>query len=234
MDMFFAQELESDISCYFEPLPVINSSSFQPYTNIPRNGLEQEKPSNSSNLMNMNKRMIDFLRRSMPVRTGNGDEHEKERCYRHMMNERMRRDKQKRSYSALHSMLPMGTKNDKNSIVQIATMKIQQLEKCIEELKKRNIELEAILELGNGEDEKINWSKIKLKVVKPTSGVDSMVEVLNCLKKFGFKTRSIRSFFSSEEFSAEVEIESKVGAAEIEEAMQQAIYEAEWKLRVSF
>lgn len=58
---------------------------------------------------NMNKRVLEFARRSWPepVRSRELD---RERGYRHMMNERMRRERQKQSYTALHSLLPQGTK----------------------------------------------------------------------------------------------------------------------------
>ncbi|PON83312.1 Basic helix-loop-helix transcription factor [Trema orientale] len=235
MDVFFPEEYFSgDTLWCCENIPA-NRSAFEPYREKPRNGFVQENAFYGSKKMNMNKRMIEFWRRrSWNKYENNEGEHEKERCFRHMMNERMRREKQKQSYLALHSMLPMGTKNDKNSIVQIATMKIQQLERYKEELRQQNMELEEILAGGNEEEIKTKWTKIKLKVANPTSGVDSMVEVLNCLKKLGLKARNIHSAFSAQEFSAELEIETKVGATEIEEAMQQTLIEAEWKLRPHF
>ena len=100
--------------------------------------------------------------------------------------------------------------NDKNSIVQIATLQIQQLERYKEELRRQSMELEAILAGNNEENITTKGTKIKLRVANPASGVDSMVEVLNCLKKLGLKARNIRSVFSSEEFSAELEIDAKV------------------------
>jgi hypothetical protein len=59
--------------------------------------------------VNTNKRMIDFLRRSWHPRIET-EEPEKELCFWHMMNERVRRERQKQSYMALPSMLPFGTK----------------------------------------------------------------------------------------------------------------------------
>lgn len=109
MEMFFEHDLQSDTNFWHDTLPA-NQSAFVQYTNRPRSEFEQL--SYGSNRMNMNKRMIEFSRRIWPQKTGNGAEQEleKERCYRHMMSERMRREKQKQSYSALYSMLPMGTK----------------------------------------------------------------------------------------------------------------------------
>lgn len=88
-------------------------------------------------------------------------------------------------------------------------MKIQQLERYKEELSRQNMELETFF-AGNEKEIRKKGTKIKLKVANPTSGVDSMVEVLNCLKKLGLKATNIHSVFSSEEFSAELEIETMV------------------------
>lgn len=104
-------------SFWYETLPV-NQSAFVQYntsTNRPRSEFGQQENHgciSNVNTMNMNKRMIEFWKRICPRRIGNGTEQEleRERCYRHMMCERMRREKQKQSYSALHSVLPIGTK----------------------------------------------------------------------------------------------------------------------------
>ena len=98
--------------------------------------------------------------------------------------------------------------SDKNGIVQVATTTIEQLERQKDELRKRNMELESIL----CNQRLVKWSRIRLRVANPTSGVDSMMEVLKCLKSLGLKTRNIQSSFSPYEFSAEVEIESKVSS----------------------
>ncbi|XP_062108190.1 transcription factor bHLH92 [Humulus lupulus] len=241
MDVFFSDECFSgDALWYRETIIPTTRSAFERYREEPRKEFMQR----SSNKMNTNKRMIDWLRRRS-LRSSNTnnqvDEHEKERCYRHMMNERLRREKQKQSFLDLHSMLPMGTKNDKKSVVQIATMKIQQLEKYKEELNREKMKLEETLfERNNNNDGNSSTvkggtnNKIKVRVANPTSGVDLMVEVLNCLKKLGLKAINIRSDLSSDEFYAELDIETKVGAAEIEKAMQQTLLEAEWKSRSYF
>ena len=98
--------------------------------------------------------------------------------------------------------------SDKNSIIQTAATKIQVLQKCREELQRRNSEAEKNLAAVEGE--RVGGAKIKLKVANPTSGVDSMVEVLKCLKHLGLKARTIRSNFTAQEFSAELEIETEV------------------------
>ena len=58
-----------------------------------------------------------------------------------------------------------------------------------EELWKRNMELERIL--GTKETEMATGTKINLTVENPTSGVDSMVEILKFLKQRRLKTRRI-------------------------------------------
>lgn len=118
MDVFFPQEQSGDIFWYSESLPEEKISAFLPYTNMPRNEFGQENACNHYNgPYNMKKRMIEFLRNSsssITVGKISGqkevEEYEKERSFRHMMSERMRREKQKNGYLALHSMLPIGTK----------------------------------------------------------------------------------------------------------------------------
>ncbi|GMN53505.1 hypothetical protein TIFTF001_022642 [Ficus carica] len=234
---FLHDQFPDDIVWYSEFLPPARESAFVPYR-------ENSVSCTNNGTCNINKRILGFLSRSSisttSAKTGVDQikqEHEKERCFRHMMNERTRREKQKQSYMGLHSMLPTGTKNDKNSIVEAAASKIQLLQRCEERLRRRKVELEAVLARNEKEMTMIKaggGTNIKVKVAHPTSGVDSMVEVLNCLKRLGLKARTIRSVFSKEEFSAELELESKVGAAEIEEALQLSLYETELRLRSHF
>ncbi|XAR57348.1 hypothetical protein NMG60_11025463 [Bertholletia excelsa] len=207
-----------------------NQSAFVRYSGEnPRGGL------GIRNEGNVHRRMVEMLRRMwmpMPAPAAEG----RENCYRHMMNERMRREKQKLSYSALHSLLPRGTKSDKNSIVQEAAKEIQELEKRREELQRRNMEMETII-ANNLERENVKKgerAKIRIKVANPSSGTDSMLEVLKCLKKTGSSSRAIRSNISAQEMTAVVEVESEMGAGQVEEAVQRALLEAEWKLRGRF
>ncbi|KAM6545619.1 hypothetical protein CsatB_026355 [Cannabis sativa] len=247
MDVFFSEEFFSGDALWYSEANITTTpmipSAFEVYREEPKKGsFMQTSWINSDNKMNLNKRMIDLLRRrrsssSSKYNISHVDhEHEKERCYRHMINERIRREKQKQSYFTLHSMLPVGTKNDKNSIVQIATMKIQELETYKEELKREQMKLkEALMERNININNKNKNNKIKVRVAKPiNSGVDLMVEVLNCLKRLGLRAINIRSHFSSDEFYAELDIQTEVGAAEIEKTMQQTLLEAEWKLRSAY
>ena len=109
--MFFPQEFQDDLTFLYESLPV-NQSAFVPYSNIPRSEIGQQNHCIGLNAMNVNRRMVEFMRKSWPGRVGNSAELDKERSYRHMMSERTRREKQKQSYTALQSMLPMGNKVD--------------------------------------------------------------------------------------------------------------------------
>ncbi|GKU85834.1 hypothetical protein SLEP1_g451 [Rubroshorea leprosula] len=234
MDRIISQLLHGDLFSYEdhtapleeeeEAAPVLNRSAFVPYVTATRNEFGLVK--NGMNLKpgSMNKRIIEFLRRNFGAR-----ETERERCFRHMMSERTRREKQKRSYSALHSVLPPGTKGDKNSVVQTATRTIQELEKQKEELQGRNNELEANLVAINEKDG--GRKKIRVRVDNPTSGIDSMVEVLRCLKKMNAKPRTIQSKFTTQELIAIVEIESKVGVGtgEVEKALEITLQEVKKK-----
>ncbi|GLT42212.1 hypothetical protein SLA2020_162260 [Shorea laevis] len=233
MDRIISQLLHGDVFSYEDhtaPLeeekaaPVLNRSAFVPY--VKTTGNEFGLVKNGMNLKsgNMNKRMIEFLRRNFWTR-----ETERERCFRHMMNERTRREKQKRSYSALHSVLPLGTKGDKNSIVKTAMRTIQELQEQKEALQRRNHELEANLVARNEKDG--GGTKIRVKVDNPTSGIDSMVEVLRFLKKMNAKPRTIQSKFTGQELITIVEIESKVGVGteEVEKAVEITLQELEKK-----
>lgn len=247
METFFEPEFQDNATFWYESLPV-NQSAFVQYSSRPRSEFGPGIQSSGSSVGNMNKRMIEFLRRSWPGtgRSGNGGgEPEKERTYRHMMNERVRREKQRLSYLALQSMLPMGNKvdylwqifrwvfsvfvykfiisdpshmvwllwillqNDKKSVVQIAAMQIQQMQWCKEELIRKKMELEKILD--SKEKEMVTGTiKINLKEENPASGVDSMAEVLKFLKQNRLQTTSIQSVFSPELFQAQLQIQTKV------------------------
>ncbi|KAK9288402.1 hypothetical protein L1049_016858 [Liquidambar formosana] len=229
---YLEEELQGEVF-WLEAFPV-KQSAFVQYQNIPIGGFRLENSAVNSNDRNMNKRMMELLRRrgctsaSAPA-VIERREPERERCFRHMINERMRREKHKESFQALHSMLPLGTKNDKNSIIQMTAVKIQELQTYKEELQRQNRELE--INLAAMEREKVGGTKIKLRVGNPTSGIDSLVEVLQCLKNLGLETRAIHSKHSAEEFYAELEIETKlIGAAEVENAVQRTLIEAERKL----
>ncbi|KAK7345947.1 hypothetical protein VNO77_16563 [Canavalia gladiata] len=201
-------------------------SAFVQYRDLPR-----INPLNGSNSQSMNKRMLSFLRKSCPVERNNKiAEHERDRSFRHMINERMRRQRQRQCCLALHSLLPHGTKTDNNSVIQMASKEILRLQGCREELQRKNFVIEPNLEAV--EINQIGGSKVQyLRVPYPTSGIDSMVDTLKCLKGHGVDTRSIKSTFSPQELFAELEIDTKVADAHVERAIWRTLDdELKWKL----
>ncbi|KAK3414894.1 hypothetical protein EUGRSUZ_H00196 [Eucalyptus grandis] len=235
MDLFFHEEVQSDIFWCDQlvepppppppPLPPANPSAFSPYTN--------RLPSQDRGFMpnpgnNMNKRVMEFLRRSW-AEPSQIQEFDRERGFRHMLSERMRREKQKRSYSSLLSELPHGTKNDKNSIVQTACMRIKELVKYKQELERQNGELKSGLNEKSGGD-KAEGTKIRVKIANPTSGIDSMLEVLKCLDNMGLKATAIQTQCSADQLFAVIEVENEIEAADVEKVIQWTLLEAERKL----
>ncbi|CAK7327189.1 unnamed protein product [Dovyalis caffra] len=221
MDHFFQEELQGDV-IWCEIFGPVNRSAFVPY--VSRHGvgseISVERSSEGAHPTNMNKRRIEFMRKSCPVTIGT-QEPDSKRCYRHMMSERVRRERERNGYLALHSLLPLGTKKDKNSIMQMAANRIQELKTYKEMLERRNDEIEERLAasgIGN-----VETAKIRIQVANPTSGVDPLVDVLKCLKSLGSKTRSIRSQFSDQQLVAAMDIETEIEAAEIENAVKRAL-----------
>lgn len=96
--------------------------------------------------------------------------------------------------------------NDKNSIVQAATKEILELTREREELLRRYQEMNV------SEDSLRRGAKtnIKVRVMNPTSGTDSLMVVLKCLQNLGVKTTTVRTVFSAGELSAVIEIENEV------------------------
>ncbi|XP_019180456.1 PREDICTED: transcription factor bHLH92 isoform X2 [Ipomoea nil] len=217
MDEFFqngcSQETATPLQWFDDFLPLVNPSAFVKYVDQRVGGVGSKGDgSGSSRDGNANKRMVEFLGKMwkpalQTMQTA------QERVHRHMINERMRRERQKQSYLALHRLLPLGTKGDKNTIIQMAAARIQELELCKEELMRRNSEIEMTLAASNNENNEGVSNKgkiISVKVAYPSSGIDSMLQVLECLKNSGTKLRSMHSNFSPQEFSALLEIEAKV------------------------
>ncbi|KAL2463691.1 transcription factor bHLH [Forsythia ovata] len=206
---------------------LVNPSAFLKYINQPIGELASRSHGNGSNHRNVNKRMIEFLKKtSTGMRVETTIETEREKSYKHMISERMRREKHNQCYLALHKLLPLGTKSDKSSILHMAAKRIEELQKYKEELERRNSELAA-----KNKEKAIEKTQIKLKVAYPASGIDSMLEVLNCLKNTGSRTRTIQSKFSQHEYSALLEIETKIRAADVEKEVQRTLFEVEKKFQ---
>ncbi|KAL6996220.1 hypothetical protein U1Q18_006355 [Sarracenia purpurea var. burkii] len=88
-------------------------SAFSRYDDRSTGGFRSIIDGVNSNSSSLNKRMIEFLRMRwnpppplVSTTVAETKESERERCFRHMMSDRMRREKQKQSYSALRSLLP--------------------------------------------------------------------------------------------------------------------------------
>ncbi|MFQ6628279.1 hypothetical protein Gotur_007526 [Gossypium turneri] len=228
MDELIKQLLGEHGTIWYETTPVpqpVRPSAFQPYPRTPRTEpwLEAAGCNNGVRSGNVNKRMIDFLRKTNWVSVISKDE-QKQRCLKHMMNERTRRERQKKCYFALYSMLPLGTKNDKNSIVQTATMRVRELEMGREELQRRNSELLVNLG-GNANNE---GAKIRARIDDPSYGIDYMLEVLKCLKTLDSKPRMIRTTVYNQELV--LDLATKMKAADVQNAINRTLQEVERKL----
>ncbi|KAG9134274.1 hypothetical protein Leryth_020030 [Lithospermum erythrorhizon] len=197
MDHFFEYDPEEAMLWLAEALSEVNQSAFVGYKQQPIN-LVAENIGNVTRNLNINKRMIEFLKRSWTPPVNN----ENERVFKHMINERMRRDKQKQNYQALHKLLPLGTK--------MAIRRIEELQKYKNEFRKQNNGLEMkLLQIkktiimcyffcykGDSDRNLENTFKSKCKF-SPSSGIDSMLEALKCLKNTNdTKAIAIQSSFS--------------------------------------
>ena len=100
---------------------------------------------------------------------------------------------------------------DKHSIILTAAQEVEELKKCREELRRQQNEMLGAIEGSRGEEEsEMEQAKIRIDVARPSSGVDSMLEVLKCLKHTDSNVRLIQSKFLPQQFSAVLGIETKV------------------------
>ncbi|KAH6769994.1 hypothetical protein C2S52_014797 [Perilla frutescens var. hirtella] len=151
-----------------------------------------------------------------------------------VMMERMRRKKHSQIYLALHHLLPQGTKSDKKSILETAVKEVEELRRRHHELRRRNGEIMEMIynyELAF-EKEKC---ELDLKVENPGCALDSMLEVLRCLKNAGCLTTSIQSTFFHNHFAATLHFQTtcwtRMRAAEVEKAVQRSLLDAEINFR---
>ncbi|KAK9146483.1 hypothetical protein Sjap_006386 [Stephania japonica] len=186
----------------------------------------------SSNHQNMNKRMLGILRSIHDSKNTKRVVVEDDRSYRHMMNERFRRHRQKESYLALHSILPSRTKVDKSSIAKTAAAHIRETREIRDELMKKNWEIrEKMLEIEGDKAEEMTRMNIG---VKSPRAIESLVVVLKCLKGLELKARAVRSEFSQEGFSAVLDIQSKIEDSIVEKAMASALTEVDKNFQSDF
>ncbi|CAN6866551.1 unnamed protein product [Brassica oleracea] len=183
---------------------VLNRSAFRSYVR----DTEQTMVSSSSSV-NVNKRMLNLLRKIWEENK-NALAPEKERCRQHMMKERTRRMKQKQSYLALHSLLPFATKVHRLILMTKIRKAVDQIGK-LDEYKKELERRMNVLEAKSATDhDKMTGTKIRFSLQEPLSGIDSMVEILQCLKSMGTKLKTVQANFSPHEFSATMNIETQV------------------------
>ncbi|XP_013596473.1 PREDICTED: transcription factor bHLH92-like isoform X2 [Brassica oleracea var. oleracea] len=199
---------------------VPNRSAFRSYVRD-----HEQRMVSSSSTVNVKRRMVNLLRKNWEEKKIVAVP-EKERSRRHMMKERTRREKQKQSYLALQSLLP-ATKSDKNSIVEKAVDQIRKLEGLKKELERQKNVLEA---KSAREHDGMNGTKVRFNVQEPLSGIDSVVEVLQCLKSMGTNLNAVQANFSPHEFSATMNIETQIRGEEVEKRVQKRLQETEWKL----
>ncbi|KAL4282968.1 hypothetical protein GQ457_16G029520 [Hibiscus cannabinus] len=218
------QLLQGEIFWYETTTPTATATA--PSAFVPYSGVDLGLGGRSCG--NLNKRVVGFLKKSWPAAVDANDG-EKERSFRHMMNERMRREKQKSSYLALHSMLPHGTKNDKKSIVQMAAKRVQELEWLKKDLERRKQELQQQQQQTSEENR-----RIRVEIENPTSGIDSMLEALKCLKALDSKPTMIHSFFTNQQFLAVMQFQTQMETAKAEKAVTRTLQETERKLHQSW
>ncbi|KAK6914032.1 Myc-type, basic helix-loop-helix (bHLH) domain [Dillenia turbinata] len=230
MDSFSEDQFEPDMFWLEESLQM-NQSAFLGYAEKPIENLSSKNFFVGSNSDSMNMKMVNSVGDN-GIKQSEAMEPEKDRSHQPMINERMRREREKQNYNALHSLLPPKTKDDKNSIVTVAIKEVQEMQSQKKELEKRNEEL--MRNLVEEEDEKIEVAKIRVTVNKPSSGIDSMLGVFHCLKNLGIKIRSIQSNFSYEQLSAILEIETKLPAEEVEKEVERTLIDVEKKLLFQF
>ncbi|KAG9131970.1 hypothetical protein Leryth_017180 [Lithospermum erythrorhizon] len=128
----------------------------------------------------------------------------------------------------------------------MATKRIEELQRYKKELRRQNYGLEVRLQqnknttnvpvllttnLGSGEVERAH---IRFNVVCPPTGIESMLEVLKCLKNTNdTRAIAIQSSLSTQKFSAQFEIETKIGTAEVEKAVNATLWKVGKKYHIN-
>ncbi|XP_065859157.1 transcription factor bHLH92 [Euphorbia lathyris] len=211
-------------------LDQVNQTAFLPYYAGPSSHIGINNNSSSASASaNVNKRMIEFARRTAEFKDSGS------RFHRRKMSERLRRENERKAYSALHSMLPLGTKNEKKSIMQTAARRIEELKVDKEVAERRNHNLQVKLE----EIDNLRSSKIEVRVANANAvsglGIDYIVEVLKCLNMLGVKTRSIQSTLSDDhQLLAVIHIQTQIPDGEVRKAVQRTLQEIAEKLQFNF
>ncbi|CAN1279688.1 Transcription factor bHLH92 [Linum perenne] len=120
-----------------------------------------------------------------------------------------------------------------------ATRRIEELEGYKQQLETRITELQEAAHESSSDDHGGNRSrvvkKVKIKVANPSSGLGSMLEVLQQLKALGAKPTTIHAKFSRQEFQAAMDVETQrlcnqEDAGEVEKAVQNSLHDTEREL----
>ncbi|XP_017221683.2 transcription factor bHLH92 [Daucus carota subsp. sativus] len=228
---------ESDFTWLREVMFWAQPSAFVSYT---QHKLDNT-PAFESNNTNIKKRMREFLI-STTVSTSSAQRNEvleETRSRQHVLKERMRREEQRHNYMRLHSMLPSRTKTDKLSITVTAAREVEGLKKRREELKRHNSEMNKMLRAREGSSDQgseMEEAKIRINVEHPSSGIDSMLEVLKCLKQTDSSTRLVQSQFLPQQFSAVLGVETKVKIILIQNHLHKKIIDEAkiWLIFITF
>uniref|UniRef100_A0A7N0USI4 BHLH domain-containing protein n=1 Tax=Kalanchoe fedtschenkoi TaxID=63787 RepID=A0A7N0USI4_KALFE len=227
MESFFYQGRPGEATSSWAWLPQ-KPSDFVPYSEQGAGCLNVDSGEGMRS-KNVKKRVVEMLRKKWLEPTVL--QKHKERSFRRMVNERLRRQSHREGYTGLHAILPIGTKCDKVSITEAAISEIIKTRRGLEGHQRRNRELNEKLAAAIAMRGKVvGTSKVRIRVGNPTSGIHSMLEVLHCLKGLGSDIRRMQSHFSVTEFSAELEIHSQIAEDEVEKAVQTTLIRVEEKL----
>ncbi|KAH7666087.1 Myc-type basic helix-loop-helix (bHLH) domain-containing protein [Dioscorea alata] len=224
---------------------------FVEYSRVRDEHVRRKLELKSNEQRNVHQRVIEYLRKipktnnpKMEMRVeGNSS-----RLFRHMMKERLRREKISQCYADLYSIILPRPKADKNSIVQSAAVYLKELQICKEELRRQNKMLREKIDTGNilrskGIDSRTEYemkddnmsieeTKIEVQLMNPVSTIDSMIEALQCMKGMGVKAMSIHSEFYGDEFTTMMTINTKVEKSEVGRAVEGTPVEMERKMRL--
>ncbi|KAL9689072.1 hypothetical protein QQ045_033502 [Rhodiola kirilowii] len=222
MESFFYQDQPPASSSWFHDSLVGKPSDFVPFSE--QEWVKVDAVSEEKN--NVKRRMVEMLRGRWK-KSEEATVAEKERRLKHMVKEMLRRRSHNEGFTSLRAILPTRTKSDKISIITAAATEIMRTRRTLEDLRRRNMELKKKLDAkGKGGV----MSIVKIRVGNPVSGIDSMVEVLHCLKDSGSDIRRIRAHFSEQELSAELEVDSRIAENEVEKAVQNTLVQVEEKI----
>ncbi|CAN0904459.1 Transcription factor bHLH92 [Linum grandiflorum] len=130
MDNLLVDELIQVVKGCTKPPP--DQSCFSPYSKGGNSSSNYYYYYVGAAESNLNKRMMGFHKTNWKK----AESSKQHQSFRHMMSERLRRDKEKKGYSSLFNLLPPHTKN-KNAIVTGAMRRIEELEGYKKQLERR-------------------------------------------------------------------------------------------------